>query len=99
MARVETMLFHHVVFLTLIPCNSISFLKLFWESKRLLHPAFQEILTEAVWTRKEERRNSIGVVNPVTFLHLEPLQIQKDCTIAAEKDIIKFVLVLISHVL
>ncbi|KAF2616064.1 hypothetical protein F2Q70_00011586 [Brassica cretica] len=39
-----------------------------------------------------------GVVNPVTFLHLELRQIQEDCTIAAEKDIIRFVLVLISHV-
>ncbi|KAH0873089.1 hypothetical protein HID58_070451, partial [Brassica napus] len=41
---------------------------------------------------EEKRRNNVGVVNPVTFLHLEPLQIQEDCTIAVEKDIIRFVL-------
>ncbi|KAH0855465.1 hypothetical protein HID58_007983, partial [Brassica napus] len=47
--------------------------------KCLLYRPFQEILTDAVRTWKEKRRNSVGVVNPVTFLHLEPLQIQEDC--------------------
>jgi len=56
------------------------------------------IITNDVGIRKEERRKSVGVVHHLTFLQLEAKQIQEDCIIAVQKDIIRLVLVLISHV-
>ncbi|KAL0796379.1 hypothetical protein Bca101_067756 [Brassica carinata] len=40
-------------------------------------------------TRSKERRKSVGVVNPLKFLHLEALRIQEDSTIAVQEDIIR----------
>lgn len=43
---------------------------------------------------KEERENIVGVVNPLKYLHLDPLKILEDCTIDVQKDIIRLVLVI-----
>ena len=62
----------------------------FIQRKCLLHHLCLVTLTFTAGMWKEERRNSVGVVNPLNYVHLHHGLIQEDCTIAVAKDILRF---------